>query len=330
MQSSLQDSRIPFQVFVSINAGLSIFAKTERFAYLLPALLNCLSIVPVSTNSARRYPRYTYYVGFQYCLSSDLASIPPVLAINEPFDRYHAELIAPELPTTHTAQLDCSPKLRLTSLQEPTQSPSTTSPTTIIPCIANPYCLEAIHDSPDIVLILSPRGMILFISSKLVKLGYSSRARHSLIGKQVDALFHTGDAIALLRLLKSSVCGAEISGLLRVKHQDGKIGWSDVQSRRYQLENKHGYKSYILSIRSCEQGEPENAFLWRAVEVDADILKITRGGVIVASFVTNEPNGGFALFGCGLDLFTVILESDRASLTRALERPVVERSAPIL
>lgn len=193
--------------------------------------------------------------------------------------------------------------------------------------VAGPAGQEAIDNSPDMTLIISSRGIILYVSPLSLRRLFGHVAQR-VVGKMVDEIFHSGDSVALLRSLKEADDGTQVEKVCRMKRADGQFKWSDVSGHKYQMQNKKATKCYIMSIRPCEEGTLDQEFLAHSVDLDAMIIKVTRQAVVVAQFITcDQPDIKFPV---GTNLLSLVDANDHSALSRVLEQHDVAGSPPIL
>lgn len=190
-----------------------------------------------------------------------------------------------------------------------------------------PEARDAIEVSPDLVVIISSRGIVLYVSPLSLHriLGHSAS---NIVGRMIDEVCHSGDSIVLLRALKGTEEGKQIKKMCRLKTLDGEFKWSDISGHKYQMQNKKLTKCYILSIRPCDSGSLDLQFLSHSVDRDALIIKVSQSGVVVAQFLTSDQH--FLTFPVGFKLYSAMNLDDQTALSRILDQPVVANAPCVL
>ncbi|KAI9349474.1 hypothetical protein DFJ73DRAFT_833691 [Zopfochytrium polystomum] len=105
-----------------------------------------------------------------------------------------------------------------------------------------------VENSPDLIHILSSRGIILY-ASPTAAVDLLEYEASELVGKNISNFSHPGDFVSMMRELKTSKLGEEVSAMFRFKRKDSGYTWIEINGRRYEMNNTKKTKCYILSGR---------------------------------------------------------------------------------
>ncbi|KAI8846184.1 hypothetical protein BC829DRAFT_419400 [Chytridium lagenaria] len=112
--------------------------------------------------------------------------------------------------------------------------------------LLSPYHL--IQNSPDVIHILSSRGILLYASPNAARdiLEFESG---ELIGRNVSKFCHPGDLISLMRDLKTAALGERISVSYRFRRKHSGYIWVEATGLKYEMRNRKRTKCFVLSLR---------------------------------------------------------------------------------
>ncbi|KAI8909572.1 hypothetical protein EDD86DRAFT_190821 [Gorgonomyces haynaldii] len=280
--------------YSEIQLGLVNFHKSGR------PFLNLITIIPISLEPGI----ITHFVAFQV----DLISRSQRLVNPVEFGLRTANLPQiPALPTENriafTAPTEDFPHT-YEQRKEEREIPFTYK--SLVEC------------SPDMTVILSSRGVVLYITNACKSLvGWEPK---QLIGEQVTKFVHSGDAISLLRSLKGTAVKEHILRKIRVKMSNGALNWVEVSGHKYQMNTRKQTKCYILSVRLREEGALDISLLNAAVDAEAVIIKVARHGMICEVFGTTATP--FLVFAKGSTILDKLERIKRTELLNVLSRPI--------
>ncbi|KAJ3300350.1 blue light receptor, partial [Blyttiomyces sp. JEL0837] len=111
-----------------------------------------------------------------------------------------------------------------------------------------------VQNSSDLIHILSSRGIILYASPTASQQLLEYEAGE-LIGRNITKFSHPGDAISLMRDLKTANLGDRISAVYRFQRKVSGYVWLEVSGHKYEMKNRKKTKCFILSGRRCVFGD---------------------------------------------------------------------------
>ncbi|RKO94489.1 hypothetical protein BDK51DRAFT_12097, partial [Blyttiomyces helicus] len=231
--------------------------------------VNLITIIPLADENGSP----EYFVGFQVDLMQQSGAILRRLEDNhyvidmeqKPTIPVSPRLLDSASPTSDDLSDDQAPKApendveppfattpelsSIVSLDDISSRPSTDSDD------ADPswHC-SLVNDCPDVVHILSSRGIILFASPHSCRDVFEYEAGE-VIGRNISKFCHPGDLISLMRELKCCGVDESISAAYRFRRKHSGYAWIEVTGHKYEMKNRKRTKCFILSARERVPGE---------------------------------------------------------------------------